>query len=196
MSNEINMASNSYYHQKASVQEYITMAQGVNGAGLIKELSHYLPQGATLLELGSGPGSDFELLSQLYSVTGSDYSEEFLLHLHQRFANQTFLHLDATTLLIDKTFDGIYANKVLQHLTDEALEQSIKRQAEIVSPNGIICHSFWNGTGDELFKGLLVNYQNKESLQRLFSTYFDTLHCNSYTEFEPNDSILFIGKLK
>lgn len=185
-----------YYLRKESVDEYIELAKDVNGEQLIKKLKDYLLPNSLLLEIGSGPGSDFQILKEDYNVIGSDYSAEFLSRLISRFVNHEFLNLDATTLKTNKKFDGIYSNKVLQHLTDEELRKSIKRQAELLHPNGIICHSFWKGEGDEIFKGLLVNYQTDKSLRIMFEDSFEILLLEAYTEFDEGDSLLLIGKRK
>lgn len=185
-----------YYNTKESVQEYIKLAQGVDGRELIKKLNHFLLHGSLLLEMGSGPGTDFQLLKKEYTVVGSDFSTEFLKRLIRKYKKDEFLNLDAATLETDRKFDGIYLNKVLQHLTDEALKKSISRQAELLNPKGIICHSFWKGEGDEEFNGLFVNYQTKESLGILFGNCFNILLLEEYKEFEDGDSLLFIGKKK
>lgn len=170
------------------------MAKDVNGAGLIEKMKTYVPKGASVLEIGSGPGADFELLQQAYQVTGSDYSHEFLHRLKQRFKGGDFLHLDAVTLETENTYGALYSNKVLQHLTDDELQKSINKQGCILDSDGIICHSFWWGEGQEFFNGMLVNYQNENSLNALFSASFNLMVLERYTEFEPNDSILLIGK--
>lgn len=185
-----------YYNSKASVQEYIKLAEGVDGRDLIAKLKNYLQPGASLLELGSGPGTDFQILKKDYKATGSDYSTAFLDHLKSQNSEDNFLHLDAITLACDDNFDGIYSNKVLQHLSDDALKQSIRRQSNILESGGIICHSFWKGEGDEIFKGLLVNYQTEESLRHLFEYSFEVLCLEEYREFDEGDSILLIGKKK
>ncbi|WP_242203028.1 class I SAM-dependent methyltransferase [Aestuariivivens insulae] len=188
--------SEHYYKTKASVEEYIKLAKDVNGSQLIAKLNNYLLPGASLLEIGSGPGTDFQILRQDYSVVGSDYSTEFLKRLMQNNPKAEFLNLDAITLETDKKFDGIYSNKVLQHLTNEDLKRSILRQVDVLHDNGIICHSFWKGEGDEIFKGLLVNYQTNESLRLLFGNYFEILLIEAYNEFEDGDSLVLIGKKK
>ncbi len=81
-------------------------------------------------------------------------------------------------------------------MTDDELSTSIKRQTEILKKNGIVCHSFWSGEGDEIFKGMLVNYQSVKSLKKLFENYFDILLLSEYEEFEKEDSILLIGRKK
>ena len=89
-----------------------------------------------------------------------------------------------------------YSNKVMHHLNDNELNDSIKRQHEILNSNGIICHSFWKGEGSEIFKGLFVNYHTEVNLKKIFKENFEIISIESYKEFEDNDSILLIGKKK
>jgi len=188
--------NNNYYKTKESVEEYIKLAKDVDGGQLIKKLNNFLPSNSFLLEIGSGPGADFQILKRDYIVVGSDYSTEFLRRLISHYTKDEFLNLDAVTLRTDKKFDGIYSNKVLQHLTDEELRKSILRQFDLLNIDGIICHSFWKGEGDEVFNGLLVNYQTDESLSVLFEDHFEILLLEEYNEFEDGDSLLLIGKKK
>jgi len=185
-----------YYKTKESVDEYIRLAKDVNGKQLISKLEQFLKPNATLLELGSGPGTDWKLLNQLYRVIGSDNSPEFLNHLKKDNQQGEFLDLDAVTLAIDQKLDGIYSNKVLHHLSDTELVESIQRQYETLQPNGIICHSFWKGEGNEFFKGLFVNYHTEESLKACLSDHFELLSIESYREFEDEDSLLVMGRKK
>ena len=188
--------SDNYYKTNEFVEEYIKLAKDVHGGALIAKLKSYLLPNSSLLEMGSGPGTDFQILKKDFRVVGSDYSDEFLSRLIHNNENEEFLSLDAITLKTDKKFDGIYSNKVLQHLSDAELRKSILRQVDILNPNGIICHSFWKGEGDEIFKGLLVNYQTAKSLRALFEDSFEIILMEEYAEFEDGDSLLLIGKKK
>ena len=188
--------SNNYYKNNESVEEYIRLAKGYDGAELIKKLNKFLPSKSRLLEIGSGPGTDFQILKKNYSVVGSDFSKEFINRLVVNNPNDIFLQLDASTLLTDMKFDGIYSNKVLQHLTDDEIRNSILRQIDLLNENGIICHSFWKGEGDEIFKGLLVNYQTEKSLRILFENGFEILTIEEYNEFEDGDSLVLIARKK
>jgi len=185
-----------YYKTKESVEEYIRLAKDVNGGELIKKLKNFLPLNSTLLEIGTGPGTDWNILNQDYNVTGSDNSTEFLNHLSSVNPKGNFFELDAITIQTNRKFDGIYSNKVLHHLKDNELKDSIKRQFDVLNSNGIICHSFWKGEGSEIFKGLFVNYHSKKALTDFFEDYFEVLLIESYAEFEEEDSLLFIGKKK
>ena len=185
-----------YYSTKESVKEYIKMARGHDGKLIIAKLRKYLPPGAHLLEIGSGPGTDWKLLSKDYQVVGSDQSLQFLEHLRASHPEGEFLALDAASLESDLRFDGIYSNKVLHHLEDEALHNSVFRQYEILNPGGIICHTFWHGQDSEIFNEMFVNYHTDEGISLLFGDYFDPLLIQYYKEFDKGDSFLYIGKKK
>lgn len=185
-----------YYKTKESVEEYIRLAKDVNGSELIEKLKEFLPLESTLLEMGTGPGTDWSILNLDFKVVGSDNSPEFLSHLISANPNGSFIELDAATLSTNKRFDAIYSNKVLHHLKDHELKDSIQRQSEILNPHGIICHSFWKGKGSEVFKGLFVNYHTTTALEEFFEDHFEILKMEHYAEFEEGDSILFIGKKK
>ncbi len=185
-----------YYHTRESVEEYIHLAKDVSGKALIEKLRKYLLPGSKVLELGSGPGTDFELLSVDYQVVGSDMSEEFLKHLNRSYTEGEFLLLDAVSLETTKKFDAIYSNKVLHHLTVEQLEASIQRQRDVLETGGIVCHSFWRGEGDEVFKGMYVKYHSIDDIQSYFSSEFEVLVLERYAEFDSDDSILLIAQKK
>ena len=185
-----------YYNTKPTVEAYIKSAKDINGGKLIERLKLHLPKGSTILEIGSGPGSDWEILDKAYNAIGSDNSTVFLEHLIAKNPQGEFLELDATSLKIETKVDGIYSNKVLQHLTDNDLANSIKRQQVVLNPGGIISHSFWKGEGSEIFKGLFVNYHSEQTLRSFFEEIFEILHLESYAEFEPNDSIQLIARKK
>ncbi len=183
-----------YYKTKESVNEYIRLAKDVNGGELIKKLKKILPLNSTLLEIGSGPGTDWNILSKDYNVVGSDNSNEFLSHLISENPKGNFIELDAVTLSTEDKFDGVYSNKVMHHLKDNELTDSVNRQFDVLNANGIICHSFWKGEGSEIFKGLFVNYHTMDSLKVFFENHFEILLIEEYAEFEGGDSILLIGK--
>lgn len=186
----------SYYKTKESVEEYIQLSKHINSKQLIHRLKDYLPTKSILLEIGSGPGSDWKLLNSYYKTIGSDYSNFFLNHLINENPEGNFLKLEASKLDTERKFNGIYSNKVLHHLTSNQLQKSIKKQYEILTSNGIICHSFWKGSGTDVFKGMYVHYHDKQSLKKYFQPYYSILVLEYYKEFEDNDSILVIGQKK
>ena len=183
-----------FFDTEKGVDEYIKMAEGYDGAELIKILQEYLDEKSTVLELGMGPGKDLDILSKTFTVTGSDNSQVFLDKYRKENPKADLLKLDAVTLSTNRTFDCIYSNKVLHHLTREDLKKSIQRQSEIVNPRGIAFHSFWKGDKDENYDGILFTKYQIDELKEIIGNSFDILAMNIYTEMEKDDSILAILK--
>lgn len=183
-----------YYDTKKGIQEYTKRSEKWGGQKLIKILKKHLPKKSTLLEIGMGPGRDFDILKKIYTVTGSDNSKIFLDNYKTQNKKYNLLKLDAVTLKTTKKFDGIYTNKVLQHLTKWDLKKSIKRQKEILNPNGIPFHSFWKGNKTEYKRGLRFVYYEIEQLKKIIGNNFDILEIKTFTEMEKNDSIYVVLK--
>ncbi|MBI9010817.1 MAG: hypothetical protein JEZ08_01195 [Clostridiales bacterium] len=104
--------------------------------------------------------------------------------------------LDAVTLNIDRTFDCIYSNKVLMHLSTEDLKKSIINQKKLLNQNGLKCHTFWKGTSKEYMEETLFQNYLEKYLLVLFQDNFNLLYIKSYKEFEEDDSIVLITKAK
>ena len=183
-----------YYDTKKGIQEYTKRSKKWGGIKLIKILKKYLPKNSTVLEIGMGPGRDFNILKKIYNATGSDRSKTFLDNYKKQNKRANLLQLDAVTLRTAKRFDGIYTNKVLQHITKRDLKKSIKRQKEILNPGGIAFHSFWKGNKTEYKRGLRFVYYEKSELKKLIGKNFDILEIKVFTEIEKNDSIYLVLK--
>ena len=175
-----------------NVNTYIETARGYDGRGIIDKLQTHLSPGATVLELGMGPGVDLDILSGRYAATGSDASRVFLDLYRARHSEADLLHLDAVTISTSRSFDCIYSNKVLHHLQREDLIASFARQREVLSDRGIACHSFWRGVGEEHHQGLRFVYYAERELQALTEPAWEILELSLYGEAEGDDSVLVI----
>ena len=185
-----------FFDTEKGVSEYIKIAEGYDGAELIKILQEFIPEYSKVLELGMGPGTDLNILNKIFTVTGSDNSQIFLDRYRKQNQNVDLLKLDAVTLPTNRTFDCIYSNKVLHHLTTDDLKRSLKKQKEILNPNGILFHSFWKGNKTENMEGLLFVYYELDSLRELFKPDFKILELKIYTEDQKDDSIYAILRRK
>jgi len=185
-----------FFDTKKGVDEYVKMAEGFDGAELIKTLQKFVPEKFSVLELGMGPGKDLNILSKIYTVTGSDNSQIFLDRYKKQNPDADLLKLDAVTLSTDRTFDCIYSNKVLHHLTTDDMKTSLKKQKEILNPNGILFHSFWRGNKTETMEGLLFVYYELEILKSIFESDFKILELKIYTEDQKDDSIYAVLRKK
>ena len=61
-----------YYDTQKGIDEYVEMAEGYDGRELIAVLKKHLKPGATVLELGMGPGKDLDLLGVKLDLAGRE----------------------------------------------------------------------------------------------------------------------------
>ena len=193
---EVQKTKGDFYLTDKGIEQYIEIAEGYDGRELVEKLKKYVAKGATVLELGMGPGKDLDMLKTFYQATGSDYSPLFLEKYRKEHPDADLLELDAVTLVTDRKFDAIYSNKVLHHLKHQNLIASIKRQSEILSDTGVVCHTFWNGDKDMEIEGLYFHYLTPAQVRKVFEKEFEILEMDVYREMEENDSIYILARKK
>ena len=181
-----------YFDQGTNAEDYIRMSRKYDGRELIPPLRAHLPDGSNLLEVGMGPGKDLDLLRKHYEVTGSDSAQAFLEIYRGKNPDADLLLLDAVTLDTDRRFYGIFSNKVLMHLTREALKRSFQRQAELLNPGGIAFHTFWRGEKEEIYDGLRFVYYQPDSMLDLITPDFSVIDSKIYKESAKADSFYII----
>jgi cyclopropane fatty-acyl-phospholipid synthase-like methyltransferase len=180
-----------FYDTEEGVEQYVELAEGYDGAELIEVLRHHLPEGSRVLELGMGPGVDLDLLARTYEVTGSDSSQVFLDRYRADHPDADLLLLDARTLETERSFDAVFSNKVLHHLTREELRASLGEQTRLLPPGGLAMHSFWWGEEDEEpMQGLLfARYTESELIDLISGIGYELAEMARYTEMEDDDSL-------
>lgn len=186
----------SFFDTEEGVNEYIKIAEGYDGSDLIDELRNFLKEGSSVLEIGMGPGKDLDILKKFYKVTGTDTSKVFINRYKKMNPSANVFFLDAKKFDINRKFDCIFSNKVLQHLTKNECFKSLKKQKNLLNPKGILLHSFWYGDKTEDYDGLLfVRYKINE-LKNIVKDDYDILKTQRYKEFKKNDSFYIILKRK
>lgn len=183
-----------FYDKQENIDKYSKFIPNHDGAELVDVLGKYLEKDSTVLELGMGPGKDFDLLAQDYETTGSDGSSVFLNKYRQKHSQADLLHLDARTLDTERTFDCIYSNKVLIHLTREELRQSLARQHEILNNNGLVLHSFWYGDKDEVYDDLRITFYTEGQLLDLMKDSYEVLEINRHAKMTEGDSVYVLAR--
>jgi SAM-dependent methyltransferase len=184
----------SFYEKSENVDKYIEMCKGYDGSNLHQFLAKYLKQQSSLLELGCGSGNDIALLKHSYQVVGSDNSLEFINRCKSRHPEVEFVQLNAVSLKLEQNFDCIYSNKVLHHLSESELRESLKQQSDLLADRGLVAHSFWLGEGCDEMEGLLFNYYSKQQIVSIISDYFNVTDTLEYQEFEEGDSIFIVAR--
>ena len=181
-----------YFDERKNVDEYIKMAKGYDGQELIAVLKMHLPAGATVLELGMGPGKDLDLLAQTYTVIGSDSSIVFLELYREKHPGADLLKLDAATIETERSFDCVYSNKVLHHLSKSDLRRSFTRQQELLTGGGLLMHSFWYGDKEEEYQELRFVYYTEDALLSAIGAGFRVVAMDRYKEIEDGDSFYIL----
>jgi cyclopropane fatty-acyl-phospholipid synthase-like methyltransferase len=173
---------------KPGARAYVDSRSGLDGLGLVLKLRLHLPAGSNLLELGIGSGADLILLNKYFEVTGSDYSRQFLELFAEKQPNIPLLEIDAVTIDTTDHFDCIFSNKVLHHLSEPELKESLCRQCEIVRDEGILFHSFWLGTEKRFADHLHFNRYSENEIVDLFEPFGSIIDQGRYSELNKDDS--------
>jgi len=184
----------SFYDDPQNAEDYIKLAEGYDGAELIALLEPQLPKGASVLELGMGPGVDLDILAKRYNATGSDYSAYFVERYKEQHPDADVIELDAANINTDRTFDCIYSNKVLHQFSDEELNFSFAKQSDALTDSGLILHSFW--LGDEVMEmhGMTFYYRSIKDVTDRLAKHFELIDAQIYTEMEDDDSFWVLAK--
>ncbi len=184
-----------FYDDPKNAAGYIDMCEGYDAGPQLQTLFDALPDGAELLEIGSGPGNDLALLEKHYKVTGSDFSAEFIKHLKTRFPAVPILTLDAETLDVEGRVDVIYSNKVLHHLNDADLAKSFAAQANILNDGGLVYHLIWRVIDEMPDMGdLPFIARDATQIADLMGPEFEILTVEPFAEFSENDSLAILAR--
>lgn len=157
-------------------------------------LARHIVSGASLLELGSGTGHDLPLLADRYHVTASDICEAMVNCLRAAHPAIPALQLDAVSIHALGRFDALFSNKVMQHLDDKEVHESMHRQQQVVRPGGIIAHTFWINRSTRHKPFGSKKTKPKACLIEMVAEHFEIAEVMSYGAFMPNDSLLVIAR--
>lgn len=182
------------YETPEGVDEYIRMCEGYDHSQIKEVLTKHLDAGKSLLEIGVGPGNDYNWMKNYFNVTGSDYSDEFLKRIKVRFPDGDFIKLDALSFKTTRKFDCIFSNKVYQHFTLDQIDKSLDYQKKILNPKGIIFHTFWIGNKEFDVNEMHFYYHDVTKLIEITGKHLKILESKLYSEFEKDDSIMIVAE--
>ena len=132
--------------------------------------SNELALGATILDLGCGPGTDTLKLSnknKKLKIYGLDLSEELLKIASKRLPKAVFSQGDMLDGLPyeNEFFDGIFSKASLLHIPKDKLETVLKEITRILKKNGILHIAIKKGSGEKEVRENDYGYE----YQRFFS---------------------------
>lgn len=111
---------------------------------------------ATVIDVGCGPGNSTQVLRRRWPVariTGLDSSNEMIRKARADFPGQEWLLADASKLWLDRTYDVIFSNAVLQWIPDHG--HLVPGLLNIVNPGGALAVQVPANNLSPLHKALL-----------------------------------------
>lgn len=129
-----------------------------------------VPEGADILEIGSGPGTDAAALAEGRRYVGIDLSEVQLAHARAVAPAERFLHGDVLdTPFPPASFDAVVSFYAFNHIPQDRMGLSFGRIISWLRPGGRLFGSFgtsenpgevepmWLGKTETYFSSLLVD---------------------------------------
>jgi len=114
------------------------LATGV-GVNAVRKWARTLPRGATVLDLGCGPGFPITevLVAEGLDVFGVDAAPSFVQAFQRNLPNTPVVcEAVQDSRFFDRTFDGVLAWGLIFLLSPEDQRRLIQRIAEILAPGG------------------------------------------------------------
>ncbi|MCA9942163.1 MAG: class I SAM-dependent methyltransferase [Anaerolineales bacterium] len=138
------------YRQIAAAYALAWQKRGQIEAELQKFVA-LLPEGATVLDVGCGPGLDTAVLQSYHlNVIGLDYSHEMMrVGRDEHNCPAPFVQADMRHLPVGQQIDGIWASASLLHLQREDLLPTLLGFWRVLKPNGVLYLSVKLGVGEE-----------------------------------------------
>ena len=188
-----------FFLDENNVDKYLEMVTDYDPSFMVQQVRNYASDGSTLLELGMGGGTDLVALSNYYQVVGSDYSLLFIEKFQKRYPQIRTELVDAIQMNISGTFDCIYSNKVLQHLTRKDFITSLQNQKKHLNKDGIIFMTLWRGEHKEEMmydESIRFTYYLEEDILNIVADNYEVMSLETYDELEVDDSLLVVLKVK
>ncbi len=108
----------------------------------------------SILDLGCGPGRDLRHFHSLgHEAVGLDGAKEFVA-MARAFSGCEVFHQDFLTMtLLERHFDGVFANASLFHVPSQELPRVLCELAASLKPRGVLFCSNPRGNNEEGFSG-------------------------------------------
>ncbi len=106
----------------------------------LEDLVKRLPEGATVLDAGCGPGHASRFLARRgFSVTGIDISRQMLELAQKKVPRATFLRMDMRKMSLPATtFDGVVCLYAIIHVARRHHQEILSRFYTLLKPAGFL----------------------------------------------------------
>jgi 2-polyprenyl-3-methyl-5-hydroxy-6-metoxy-1,4-benzoquinol methylase len=127
--------------------------------------------GKKILEIGCGPGVDSSFFHKLgYDVTATDFCEEFVAIVKERFPEITCLAMDMTKPhLPSSSFDGIYGFATFIHIKRDMGKSVLKGLFDLLKSRGVLFLSLLESS--KYSEYIIENWGGRDNNPVLFTCY-------------------------
>ncbi len=154
-----------YYDENADA--YMKSTMDVDMSELYDEFCKYLPERASVLDAGCGPGRDIrEFLNRGFSVDAFDKSQTMVNIARKRTGIKVKCSL-FETVNYKKKFDGIWCCASLLHVPFNELHKAVKNLVDHLKVGGILYVSFKYGDGEVIKDGRHFTNLTEKTLNQL-----------------------------
>ncbi|MGL4450920.1 MAG: class I SAM-dependent methyltransferase [Sarcina sp.] len=167
------------FDSREKVEKFLKRHKSYDGR-IALILRSYMKKGASVLNIGLNDGKDFEVLKQTYDVVAIDSSQFFIDIYKENNSGAEVYKVDDVKLDIDRKFDCIFSNKLINHLTLEELKESLKKQAQLLEKDGKVFHFFAEGTGELLLGGVTLNMFDENTIRTVIPSDFEVVKFSKY----------------
>ena len=136
------------YERSAALYRERTVRREGEPDDLVALVAQHAPAGATVLEVGSGPGHDASRLEALgFGVRRTDATRAFV-DLQRAEGHEADV-LDVRTDDLGGPYDVVFAHAVLLHIDRAELPRVLARLHTAVRPGGLLALTLKEGDGEE-----------------------------------------------
>ncbi|WKY47376.1 class I SAM-dependent methyltransferase [Eubacteriaceae bacterium ES3] len=154
-----------YYNQTA--KDFVDDTVSADLTDIHQRFLNYLPQKATILDLGCGSGRDAKAFIEAgYTVTAVDGAEE-CCKLAQTLIGRPVSCLIFDQIDYEQEFDGVWACASLLHVPFDDLPDIFDRIVKALKPGGSFYASFKYGDYEGMRRGRYFTDLNEERLEEL-----------------------------
>lgn len=155
-----------FYNENA--KSFIAGTVDIDMSCIHKRFLEYLPEKASILDLGCGSGRDSKVFADRgYDVTAVDGSAELCKYAEQLIGIPVrcllFENLDYTN-----QFDGIWASASLLHVEKDKMQAVLRLVADAMKENGILFASYKYGTTQRVDNGRFYSDYTEADIPALF----------------------------
>jgi SAM-dependent methyltransferase len=171
-----------YYNKHA--EEFTASTFKVEMESLYAPFLRYLPEQASILDLGCGSGRDsFAFKNKGYQVEAIDYSAELVKKAKEltgiEVRQQSFYELNES-----EKYDGIWACASLLHCDRDCLPEVIGRIFKALKPNGVCYMSFKYGNTDREKDGRSFTDLDENQAEALLEQFDNVQHIQQWVTLD------------